>query len=208
MFHREILKNTITNVSQRWVPPLPTCGPPVTHAQGQLWCGTAAWPWLGLLGKQPCGKVPRGKPCWESLLLAHPLLGIPPPRSPLHQLLFISAVPLVSSWAMLLCTGADPDPNNWPGVLSLNLLTVKLPASHCLACELTSTVVTRPALLLGLGYHGTAPLPMPAWLPLTAPTPSPGAQAALTMPWPKAKGSLMNCKQPRQQKHTNTLFFC
>lgn len=95
------------------------------RAQGQLWCGTAAQPWLSLLGKQPCEKAPCGKPCWECLHSAQELLP---------------------------CTGADPDPNPDP-THSLHILTGRFSARHWPLWELTPATGTRPALLFGLGYQ-------------------------------------------------------
>lgn len=104
------------------------------HAQGQLQCGTAAQPWLSLLGKQPCGK-----PCWECLHSAQELLPCTGPHC--RALVLILTLPtactssLATSLQALATLGADPSYWHqtcsalWAGVPALSLLPHTAPAA-------------------------------------------------------------------------------
>lgn len=83
VFYRECLKNTneVTWQEHTKFSPSQTKDPPQQHrhlCHLSLSCpssrpavvGTAAQPWLRLLGKQPCGKAPCGKPYRERLHFA------------------------------------------------------------------------------------------------------------------------------------------
>lgn len=163
-----------------------TCAtsPLAAQAQGQLWLAQ-----LHSLGSG----------CWENSPVGkHHVGSLTGSASTLLESCFPSQlVPVLSAWATLPHTGANPDPNPDPNH-SLNILTRHLSARRWPDWELTPATVTRPALLFGLGVpQGCSPAPAATHSSCCIP----GAQIPLA-PSPKAKGS-----QATQATGTHESFF-